>query len=165
MESICNALAKLQPFIPIIQTIIIGLTYFVYRKQAVLLETQTSIYSRMLENAYLVAPEITFDSEKKHINIKNCGQTNLWLWGTKVKNKSSIEQIARLIVPQGFYFLLYPDILDTTTKAQINFDIYLKNVPGECYIVKNLLICDPSSSPTIRTQTLHVVRENWESPT
>ena len=67
-------------------------------RQADISEMQTAISRSLADLPFVVSAEITYDQSSKRINIYNKGQTNIYLWGTKLGDGSKVvEQEPRLI--------------------------------------------------------------------
>ena len=87
-------------------------------RQADISEMQTTISRSLADLPFVVSTDVTYDQSTKRINIYNKGQTNIYLWGTKVGSGSKVmETDPRLITPSGSYYLLAESVESDLSKA------------------------------------------------
>ena len=130
---------------------------------------QNEINQNLLDLHLQVSVEITYSN--KRINTINKGQTNLFLWGTRLNNDAkTLEKQPRLVTPGGSYYILAND-LDTELKQKlpkdqdvwVPFEVYLSNQNSKKYIVKCLLLSKlVNGEVTIHAQTLSINPGDWE---
>ena len=69
----------------LIAAIYIGLKQAeISKRQADISEVQTNISKSLADLPFVVSVEVAYDHDLKRINIGNKGQTNIYLWGTKL---------------------------------------------------------------------------------
>jgi hypothetical protein len=140
------------------------------KRQADISEVQTNISKSLADLPFVVSVEVAYDPSQKRINIANKGQTNIYLWGTKLgEGPRSVEKEPRLITPGGFYYLL-AEILEAqlraapATSADIRgaLEIYLTSQNGVKYVVRTIVIGERRDDKvTIHTQTTAIRPEEW----
>ena len=139
-------------------------------RQADISEMQTAISRSLADLPFVVSAEITYDQSSKRINIYNKGQTNIYLWGTKLGDGSKVvEQEPRLITPGGFYYLLAESLENDLRKAlgkqpEVKglFIIYLTSQNDVKYTVSTVVLGKLSGDQlVIHTQTTSIRPETW----
>jgi hypothetical protein len=134
-------------------------------RQADISETQTAISRSLADLPYVVSAEITYDQQTKRLNIYNMGQTNIYLWGTKLGDGPKVvEQEPRLITPGGSYYLLADflegdlrKVLGKQPDAKVLFIIYLTSQNDVKYTVSTVLLGKLSGAQiAVHTQTTSI---------
>lgn len=158
-------------FATLLAAIYIGLKQAeISNRQADISETQTEISKSLADLPFVVSAEIAYDQNMKRVNIYNKGQTNIYLWGTKLGDGPKVvEQDPRLITPSGFYYLLADSLegdlrkaLGKESEVQGRFTIYLTSQNDVKYTVSTLLFGKASGDKfTIHTQTTSIRPQEW----
>ncbi len=139
-------------------------------RQADISEMQTTISRSLADLPFVVSTDVTYDQSTKRINIYNKGQTNIYLWGTKVGSGSKVmETDPRLITPSGSYYLLAESVesdlskaLDGQSEVKGLLTIYLTSQNDIKYIVSTVVLGKLSDNQlTIHTQTTSIRPEAW----
>lgn len=140
-------------------------------KQADISTKQAEISKALLDIPFTVSVEVAYDPGTKRFNIYNKGQTNIFLWGTKLGDgPRSVDKDPRLIAPGGFYYLLAPSIeADTIAKVgqdgelRGNLELYLTSQNSTKYIVTTIVFAQVMAGQcTIHTQTTSIKPEAWQ---
>lgn len=131
---------------------------------------QTEISKNLAELPYVVSAEVTYDPSTKRINIYNKGQTNIFLWGSKMGDGPAlVEKEPRLITPSGSYYVFADQLEDeiiqkTGGNGEVRGDlkIYLKNQGDTKYKVSVIIFakCE-NGRVSINTQTTSIKPEAW----
>lgn len=131
---------------------------------------QTEISKALLDIPFTVSVDVVYEPGSKRLNIYNKGQTNLYLWGSKLGTGAQVlEKEPRLITPGGSYYLLAESI-ESDTLAKIpqngelrgNLDLYLTSQNATKYIVTTIIFAKVVSGKcTIHTQTTSIKPQEW----
>lgn len=169
-----NAFEKWQVIVSVAQTAILFcmLTAALYigLKQTEISIKQTEISKALLDIPFTVSVDVVYEPGSKRLNIYNKGQTNLYLWGSKLGTGAQVlEKEPRLITPEGLYYLLAESI-ESDTLAKIpqngelrdNLDLYLTSQNATKYIVTTIIFAKVVSGKcTIHTQTTSIKPQEW----
>lgn len=138
--------------------------------QATISARQTEISKDLAELPYIVSVEVTYEKSKKQLNIHNKGQTNLYLWGTKLGDgRKSVEEEPRLIAPTGFYYLL-ADSLESETFRSIGsevemrriLELYVTSLSAAKYVISTIIFAKINNGiVSIHTQTTSIKQQDW----
>lgn len=140
------------------------------KEQATISARQTEISKELAELPYAVSVEVTYESTLKRLNIHNKGQTNLYLWGTKLADgPKAIEAEPRLIAPTGFYYLLADSLesvalgtTGTSIKTKNVLELYITSQSGSRYVISTILIPEVIRGVVeVHTQTTSIKQESW----
>jgi hypothetical protein len=139
-------------------------------KQTEISAKQTEISKALLDIPFTVSVEVTYDAGTKRFNIFNKGQTNLFLWGTRLGDSPrSMDKEPRLIAPGGSYYLLAQSI-ESDTIAKVgqsgelrgNLEIYVTSQNSTKYVVTTIVFAEViAGTCTIHTQTTSIKPEEW----
>lgn len=131
---------------------------------------QTEISKNLAELPYVVSVEVAYDPSTKRINIFNKGQTNVFLWGSKMGDGPAlIEKEPRLITPGGFYYVFADQveaeaIKKTGGNGEMRGDLklYLTNLNETKYQVSTIIFakCE-NNQVSINMQTTSIKPEAW----
>ncbi|MGA7181404.1 MAG: hypothetical protein WBX11_17715 [Thiobacillaceae bacterium] len=171
----CQAITEIAQtvilFLTLLAAVVIGFKQVkISNRQADISERQNTISRGLADLPFVVSPEITYDQNSKRLNICNKGQTNFYLWGTRVGDGAKvIEQEPRLITPGGFYYLLADSIEDDLRKAlgkqsEVKglFTIYLTSQNDVQYVVSTIILGKLNGAElTIHTQTTSIRPQAW----
>jgi hypothetical protein len=140
------------------------------KRQAYISETQTAISRSLADLPFVVSAEITYEQQSKRLHIYNKGQTNIYLWGTKLRDGPKVvEQEPRLVTPGGSYYLLAESlegdlrkVLGMQPEVKGLFIIYLTSQNDVKYIVSTILLGMLSGDQiAVHTQTTSIRPEVW----
>jgi hypothetical protein len=140
-------------------------------KQTEISEKQAAISQSLLDIPFLISVEVVYDPVLKRFNILNKGQTNVFLWGTKLGDGPvSMENEPRLISVGGFYYLLAPAVESDVLKAHPHngemrgkLDLYLTSQNDTKYLVSTIIFAKVSGGKcAIHTQTTSIKPREWE---
>ncbi len=165
---------KWQVSMTVTQTVILLLTVIVALyigiKQIEISNRQTEISESLAKLPYIVSVEIIYNADTKKLNIYNKGQTNIYLWGTKLGDESqNVEEEPRLITPGGFYYLL-ADTLESNLLKSIGengeakevLEIYITNLNATKYVISTIIFAKTMKGQlTIHTQTTPIKPQEW----
>jgi len=176
-----NAFEKWQVIVSVAQTAILFVTLLVAvyiglkqtkisGRQTEISLKQTEISKALLDIQFTVSVDVFYESDSKHLNIYNKGQTNIYLWGSKLgTGAQALENEPRLITPGGLYYLLAESI-ESDTLANIpqngelrgNLDLYLTSQNATKYVVTTIIFAKVVSGKcTIHTQTTSIKPQEW----
>lgn len=158
-------------FATLLAAIYIGLKQVdISNRQADISETQTAISRSLADLPFVVSAEITYDQNSKRINIYNKGQTNIYLWGTKLgEGPKVMEQESRLITPGGSYYLLAESLegdlrkaLGKQSEVKGLLIIYLTSQNDVKYTVSTIILGKLSGDKlSIHSQTTSIRPQAW----
>lgn len=159
-------------FATLLAAICIGLKQAeISNRQADIGEVQTIISRSLADLPFVLSAEITYDENTKNINISNKGQTNIYLWGTKLGDGPKVmEQAPRLITPNGFYYLLAESLegdlrkaLDNRSEVKGLFIVYVTNQNDIKYTVSTLVFGKLIGEQfNIHMQTTSISPQEWQ---
>lgn len=131
---------------------------------------QNEINDNLLNLHYSVSLEITHAPGQ--INVSNKGQTNIMLWGSKIRDHPPvIESSPRIITPGGFYYLrsqgleeaLAKDAASGLAQKIVPLELYVEAANGSRWIVRTLLYSVAGETGLqIHTQTVSAVQSDWK---
>jgi hypothetical protein len=141
-------------------------------KQNEISEKQAEISKSLLDIPFLMSAEVTYDSALKRFNIFNRGQTNIYLWGTKLGDgPRSVESEPRLITPNGGFYFLRADewekkilaALPTNRETRGNLELFLTNQAATKYVVTVLVIVrvPAAGQISVDSQTTSIKPNQW----
>lgn len=176
-----NAFEKRQVFVSVTQTAILFCTLLVAlyiglkqteisTRQTEISLKQTEISKALLDIPFTVSVDVVYEAGARRLNIYNKGQTNLYLWGSKLGTGAQVlEKEPRLITPDGFYYLLVESIeSDTLAKfpqngeSRGNLNLYITSQNETKYIVTTIIFAKVVSGKcTIHTQTISIKPQEW----
>lgn len=169
-----NAFEKWQVRVSVAQTAILFCmliaALYIGVKQTEISIKQTEISKALLDIPFTVSVDVVYEPGSKRLNIYNKGQTNLYLWGSKLgTGAQELEKEPRLITSGGSYYLLAESI-ESDTLAKIpqngelrdNLDLYLTSQNATKYIVTTIIFAKVVSGKcTIHTQTTSIKPQEW----
>jgi hypothetical protein len=129
---------------------------------------QNEINQNILDLQHAVSLEITHQPQR--LNISNKGQTNIWLWGTRLADAApSYEQQPRLITPGGFYYLIADKLEALIVKnigqngnTVVPLEVFVAGQNGKKWIVRTLLFAVVTNGVVqIHTQTVSATQTDW----
>lgn len=131
---------------------------------------QTAISESLLDISFTVSVDVVYEAATKRLNIYNKGQTNIYLWGTKLGNGPQVmEKAPMIITPGGFYYLL-ADALERDSLVQFpkdgemrgEFLAYVTNQNGTKYVItNNVLVKITNGECSVHTQTISIKPQEW----
>jgi len=89
-------------------------------QQAEISLKQTEISKSLLDIPFTVSVDVVYEPGSKRLNVHNKGQTNIYLWGSKLGDGPQVlEKAPVLITPGGFYYI-FADSLEACTRTRLS---------------------------------------------